>query len=142
MYVCNSWLDTLRNFLRASAGWPGRLLEVVLGYLFFILIPVRLASDMAAAFSTRWQIYAAIAMSWSSVIIAAAVFAYSYLKTVRERLVAVRVARQKILTREFTYELLSEGLNNLEADREILRCLEKKPLPLPQYDPPQATQPA
>jgi hypothetical protein len=55
-------------------------------------------------------------------------FVVSFAKAARRRVEGIRVARQKILTREATFSEFSEIFSWLEADALILNVLEKEPL--------------
>jgi hypothetical protein len=49
---------------------------------------------------------------------------------VKNRMTATKVARQKIITGESTYEMLQEIFGKLEQDKPVMRCLEVGLLPV------------
>jgi len=55
-------------------------------------------------------------------------FVVSFVEAVWRRVEGIRVARQKILTREATFNEFSEIFSSLPADASILNVLEKAPL--------------
>lgn len=66
---------------------------------------------------------------WAFTAVAMIIFFWVYFNVIWERLRAIKITRQKTRSGHFTYELLSKGLDVLDADREILYCILEVPLP-------------
>lgn len=130
LYVTRFWRDTMRNFLRVSAGFWSVLAAVLILYWITLGFIGSAIADLMRLFEPRWALYVDLTVSWIYVALSSIVFAASYVMTVADRLKCIAVARQKILTRDYSFEILSECLGSLKVDRQILECLEKEPLPL------------
>jgi hypothetical protein len=129
LYVTRSARDVPRDFFRASAGFHKDLAAIAV-VLFVAMGLVDIVGELAGAINPRWQMNIVVAFYWVTTVLAAVIFASSYLRTVYRRIKAIRVARQSVLSRTCTFPLLSESLSFLEEDRKILASLSQQPLAL------------
>ena len=79
------------------------------------------ASPLKAAVFIRYYV-------WGTFILFAAVFAIAFGFVLADRIRGLAVARQKIRTREATFSEFQQVFSFFDADRQILRVLEKAPL--------------
>jgi hypothetical protein len=102
----------------------------VIFYAFAVGGPVvKTIGELLGIISVSWQFTLAIAFYWFISVLAVGAFAYSYGRVVVERLRAIRIARQRIITGDLTFELLEKGLSELNLDRQILDCILHQALP-------------
>lgn len=115
--------EVLQSFGRAvlsmSKAWE---VAFLLFCIVLVLAGVTVFFDLDLAFRTYQWTFGAAVLVWALMIIVGLTL------VVRSRARATRIVRQKATAGELTYDTLSSVLGHLQADREVLDCLEKEPL--------------
>jgi len=129
LYVCNSSKDVTRNFARTLEAFKKEAGNIFM--VFFVLSTIgRFAGPLINVFvSAEWEQRTYIYIYWGVTIIATIFFSISYIQVVFDRVTAIKVTRQKILTQDCTAEILARTLSELEGDRQIVDCILFQPLP-------------
>jgi len=119
--------DIWPQFLRSIAG-SGALAVKGLGVWWLISAAVGEVNRFLFAFAPRKAEAVAVGWLWAVLALLAGVFAVGFARLLARRVRALAVARQKIRTRDATYDEFSEVFSLCQADAEILEVLEKAPL--------------
>ena len=127
-FACNHWTDALRNILRVSASLVP--IAVTIGFVIALLDFIAdFANVILLLFvgleSMFWvDIGEEVIFLFSFAVATAVVITLAIWRRTR----AIRVCRQKIISGNLTYKILSDGLGPSAADQAIIDCLEKEPL--------------
>ncbi len=128
LYVTKSSKDVLQNFPRTLVAFYNQSdsMTVVLGVIFFLYL---ISGPFIIIFANlEWQFSLGRIFFWLFTTVSIGYFLFKYLKVFTERLRVISITRQTILTGNMTYDLLSGCFTELEADKEILHCINDQPL--------------
>ncbi len=125
-YAANHWLDVPTNIQRAlRAFWTLVLVfSVTVGVVFFL---EHLIHPLIAYFSTELALWIGYGITNFTLLIWLGMVVVSLFLSILYKRIAARIAKQTIMTKRFTVEKLHRGLSDLEADKQIIVCLEREP---------------
>lgn len=130
LYVSRSSRDITRNFARATKGLRKKA-SVIFIVFFIVSVASSIIGPLVNVFiSPEWEQKTHIYKYWGIIFLAVIIFVIKYIQVVLDKLLAIRVTRQKIITGELTHELLSKGLGGLAADQQIIDCILLHSLPV------------
>jgi len=122
LYVSRSSRDMVRNFIRASADFYKQF-DLIFSIYFVVGSMSRLSYDILATVNVAWASTLGLAFLWLITALLVGIFVVSYARVVIERLRAIRIVRQRIITGDLTFELLAKGLGRLRLDLQVLNCI-------------------
>lgn len=128
LYVTQSSKDVLQNFPRTLVAFYNQFNSMSL-FLGVIILLYLVSGPFIMIFANlEWQFIIGRIFIWLFTLTSMGYFIYRYVKIITERLRAIRVSRQTIRTGNMSYTLLADCFTELEADKEILHCINKEPL--------------
>jgi hypothetical protein len=128
LYVTKSSKDVLLNFLRTLIAFYNKSenLSLALGAVFLLYIISGFITTFFGSLALMFKI--GRIFFWVAIIVVIGYFIFRYVKVIIERLRAISVTRQTIRTGNMSYALLVNCFTELEADKEILHCINVEPL--------------
>ena len=128
LYVTKSSKDVLLNFPRTLVAFYNQFDSILPVLGFMILLWIVSGPIIFILANLEWRFKISEIFFWIFTTIVTGYFIFRYIKIITERMRAISVTRQTIRTGNMTYELLADCFVELEADREILHCINKDPL--------------